>query len=327
MTGVIIQCLLLITIFTGSLCAEEKKGSIVLAFDDGYPSWITVIAPEIRKVGGTATGFVNNQRIGSGILSYDDLRDLQNKYGWEIGTHTYHHFHAPEYVRQKGMTAWLKDELGASLEGLASKGLKAQSLAFPFNDSDPALEKEAMKKVTSFRRQKDFPITSSITKDGSYPAASFELASYVPMELMFQWIDFARQQDRTIFLFGHKVLPDEEFLTGTVGTISDRTITAEKTTGGVKKDVELCLVPNTHRRIYGTPLKVTSVENGVVTISRTDMAQLTKPGASFMVGECYAVPVSYLRALVAYAAERVSFLTVSQALQKSSHSSGQQKSP
>jgi len=316
MTAVIIQCLLLITIFTGSLWAEEKKGSIALAFDDGYPSWTTVIAPEIKKVGGTATGFVNNQRVRTGILTFDDLRDLQNKYGWEIGTHTYHHFHAPEYVKQKGMAAWAKDELGAALDGLAAEGLKARSLAFPFNDSDPAVEREALKKVASFRRQKDFPIPSAPAKDGSYPAASFELASYVPMELMFQWIDFAHRQDRTIFLFGHKVLPDDEFLTGTVAAISDRTITAEKTTGAVKKDVELCLVPNTHKRVYGTPLKVTSVENGVVTISRTDMAQLTKPGASFMVGECYAVPVSYLRSLVAYAADRVTFLTVTGALQK-----------
>lgn len=329
MTAVFIHCLLFIAIFTGSLWAEEKKGAISLAFDDGYPSWTAVIAPEIKKVGGTATGFVNNQRVRPGILTYDDLRDLQNKYGWEIGTHTYHHFHAPEYVKQKGLAAWKKDELGAALVGLASEGLKAQSLAFPFNDSDPAVEKEALNKVASFRRQKDFPIPSGAAKDGSYPAASFELASYIPLDLMYQWIDFARRQDRVIFLFGHKVLPDEEFLTGTVGTVSDRTITTEKTTGALKKDVELCLVPNTHRRIYGTPLKVTSVENGVVTISRTDMAQLAKPGAPFIVGECYAVPVSYLRALVAYAADRVAFLTVSDALRKVSGSgaSGQQKRP
>jgi peptidoglycan/xylan/chitin deacetylase (PgdA/CDA1 family) len=327
MTRVIIQCFLLVTILTGSLYADEKKGGISLAFDDGYPSWTAIIAPEIKKVGGIATGFVNNQRVRPGILSYEDLRDLQNNYGWEIGTHTYHHFHAPDYVRQKGMGVWLKEELGASLEGLASEGLKVRSLAFPFNDSDPAVEKESMKKVANFRRQKDFPIPGNITKDGSYPAASFELASYVPIELMFQWIDFARQQDRSIFLFGHKVLPDEEFLAGTVASISEKTITVEKTTGAVKKDVELCLVPNTKRRIYGSPLKVTTVDDKTVTVSRTDMALLTKPGASFIVGECYAVPVSYFRQLVAYAAERLTFLTVSQALKKASRPAGQQKAP
>ena len=319
MTAVIIQCLLFIMIFTGPLWAEEKKGGIILAFDDGYPCWTTVIAPEVRKVGGKATGFVNNHRIRNGILSYEDLRDLRNKYGWEIGTHTYHHFNAPDYVKQKGVSVWAREELGASLDKLASEGLKPESLAFPFNASNMVVEKEAMKKVTSFRRRNAFPVLDVKIRDGSYPSASYELASHVPMELMRQWIDFAKQQDRYLFLYGHKVLPDEEFLKGTVASVTERGIVMEKTTGTIEKvkdDGELCLVPNTRRRLDGLPVKVTAIDKETVTASRDDMALLTKPGASFIIGDCYAVPVSYFRELVTYAADRVAFFTVSEALRK-----------
>ena len=318
MIRVMATCFIIFTIFfTAPLWGEEEKaGCISLAFDDGYPSWTAIIAPEIKKAGGTATGFVNNQRVRPGILTFADLRDLQNNYGWEIGTHTYHHFHAPDYVKQKGMAVWLKDELDTALTGLASEGLKAHALAFPFNDSNAAVEKEAMKKVESFRRQNAFPILTNNLRDGSYPSTSFEIASYVPVELMFQWIDFARQQNRCIFLFGHKVLPDEEFLTGKVTSVSERTIGIGTTTGTVNKDAELCLVPDARRRLYGPPIKVISIENGTVTVSRNDMLLVAKEGSPFIIGECYATQLSYFRKLAEYAAGKLPFLTVSQALKK-----------
>ena len=127
--------ILLLAFFLASsyVHADEKKGGIVLAFDDGYPSWITIIAPELSSVGGVATGFVNNQRIKFGDIRFDDLLKLQDKYGWEIGTHTYHHYNAPAYVKQKGLPSWIKDELEASVTELRDHGLKIKSVVFPYN--------------------------------------------------------------------------------------------------------------------------------------------------------------------------------------------------
>lgn len=316
----IICFIVLAWLFPPTAHSEEARGGVAMAFDDGYPSWKTIIAPELQKVGGVATGFVNNQRIHSGHLQFADLRDLQNKYGWEIGTHTYHHFRAPDFIKRKNTGSWIKEELEASLNELTSEGLKVESLAFPFNDSNEDVEKIALRKVKNFRRQRMFPMFDYNVKDGSYPAASFEIASYVPLELVFQWIDFARQQNRFVFLFGHKVLADDEFVTGEVVSALDKTIRVGKTTGSLKRDVELCMVPDSRRRMTGPPIKVQDIDNDVVTLSRNDMQNLTKPGAAFIMGECYGTQASYFLKLINYAAGRVPFYTVSKALERVSFS-------
>ncbi|OPX94683.1 MAG: Polysaccharide deacetylase [Syntrophorhabdus sp. PtaU1.Bin002] len=312
----IVSILILVYFLVPQAHGEETRGGLVMAFDDGYPSWNTIIAPELHKAGGTATGFVNNQRIHAGHLRFSDLRDLQNRYGWEIGTHTYHHFHAPDFIKRKGVEAWTKEELDASLNELATEGLKVQSLAFPFNDSNETVEKTVMKKARNFRRYRMFPMFDYKVRDGSYPAAPFEIGNYVPIELVIQWIDFARQQNRFVFLYGHKVLPDEEFITGEVASVSGNNISFGKTTGSVKKDVELCIAPDSRRRIVGPPIRVLSIENEAVAVSRSDMQNLTKAGATFIIGECYGIQVSYFRKLINYAAGKVPFYTVSQALEK-----------
>jgi hypothetical protein len=50
------------------------------------------------------------------------------------------------------------------------------------------------------------------------------------------------------------------------------------------------------------------------------MENLTKAGATFIIGECYGIQVSYFRKLINYAAGKVPFYTVSQALEKVSSS-------
>ena len=119
-------------IITSSFAAE-KRGGLVLQFDDGWTSWATVIAPEVQKVGGVASCFVNNQNIRSGRITRDDLLTLQNTYHWEIGTHTWHHLNAPSYIRKNGMDAWMDQELMNSIRERRGMGLDIRSLVFPFN--------------------------------------------------------------------------------------------------------------------------------------------------------------------------------------------------
>lgn len=321
MKKIIFPALLILIIISIPLYGEEKKGGLSLAFDDGYPSWVAIIAPELKKAGGVATAFVNNQRVRSNQISFEDLRNLQNTYRWEIGTHTYHHFHAPEFVKNKGMQEWVRAEVESSLRDLRFEGLKVQSLAFPYNDSSREIEAEVLKKVSSFRRDRAFPVFDHAITDGSYPAAAFDLAGYVPVELIFQWIDFAVKQNRYMFLYGHKVLPDEEFITGTISAVSEKTIVMSDVTGSVRDNIELCLVPDIKRRVFGPPVKVTGIKDGVVTLSRNDISRLTKPGSQFILGECYGTQLSYFRKLLSYADGKLPFYTVSDIMSKTAHES------
>jgi peptidoglycan/xylan/chitin deacetylase (PgdA/CDA1 family) len=304
-----------ITVFilASTAFAGEKQGGIVLAFDDGYPSWISVIAPELKRVGGVATGFVNNQRIRFGDLSFDDLLTLQNKYGWEIGTHTYHHFNAPTFVKQKCLSVWVKDELEASVAELRSHGLKIQSMVFPYNAFTKELGTEVMKRFKSFRRDEVDPLNAGINEDGSVPGTEIDTAFYVPLAQMFKWIDFARQEDKLLFLYGHKVLPDEDFFTGTVASVSMLTLVSkEKIKPFAEKD--LCLVPDTRRRLY-RPIKIDSIKTDTASTFQ-NLSGMSEAGATFMIGPCYGMQLSYFRKVIKYGAERLPFYTVDQAVDK-----------
>jgi peptidoglycan/xylan/chitin deacetylase (PgdA/CDA1 family) len=303
-----------------SFCfAEEKRGGIVIAFDDGYPSWTKIIAPELARVGGMATGFVNNQRIHFGDLSFEDLRALQNKYNWEIGDHTYHHFNAPIFVQQKGLSTWIKNELEASVLELQSQGLKIQSFVFPYNAFTKELSVEIMKRFKSFRRDEIFPVTDTINDNGSIPAGEIDISFYVPITLILEWIDFAKQQNKLLFLYGHKVLPDEEFFTGTVNSLSTRTLVSKEKINAISEK-DMCLVPDTKKRIY-RPVKVETMSGDTINTFQGDLTRMSETGATFIVGPCYGMQLSYFRRMIEYAAEHVPFYTVEQAVSKMKQSS------
>lgn len=294
---------------------EEKKGGIAFAFDDGYASWIDTIAPELARVGGVATCFVNNQRIHNGYLSFADLLILQNTYGWEIGTHTFHHFNAVEYVEKNGINDWVKSELETSVSELKSHDLKILSLVFPFNTFSPELGDAVLKSLESFRRASAYPIPDHRNSDGSYNATSFDSSRFLPLELIYQWIDFAHQQDRIVFLYDHKVLKDEEFFQGIVDSVAGSELVSKNEVKVFGKD-DFCLVPDTQRRIYGNPVAIERINGKTITTFQTDLPRLTVPGATFIVGPCYGMPLSYFRKIIDYASKKVVFYTVHDALKK-----------
>ncbi len=324
---VFLQLFAAVYLFSSGVYAEEKSGGFVLAFDDGYPSWISTIAPELKRVGGMASGFVNNQRIYKGDLSFEDLRTLQDAYGWEIGTHTYHHHHAPEFVKQKGLAAWLRDELDASFEELKSKGLHIRSMVFPYNDFNEEIAREVTKRFEGFRRNNDFAVAAGKRADGSYPATSLDLGQYVPLDLAVRWIDYASEKNSFLFLYGHKVLPDEEFLTGTVTSVSGKSLSAKRMSGHLADNTDICLVPDISRNISGLPIKVQAIEGDVIKIFRGDLSKLSKPGAVFMAGQCYGMQLSYFRKLIEYAARKMKFYTVHDAIAGNSIVSKNKLSP
>lgn len=310
----IFPVLFIILLLNASAHAEGKSGGLVLAFDDGFQSWIKIIAPELARVGGTASGFVNNQRVHFGDLSFEDLRTLQNKYNWEIGDHTYHHFNAPIFVQQKGLSAWLKDEVEASVVELQSQGLKIQSFVFPYNAFTKELSMEIMQRFKSFRRDEIFPVTDTINDNGSIPAAEMDISFYVPITQVLKWIDFAEQQNKLLFLYGHKVLPDEEFFTGTVTSLSARTLVSKEKINAISEK-DMCLVPDTKKRVY-RPVKVETMSGDTINTFQGDLTRMSEAGATFIVGPCYGMQLSYFRRMIEYAADHLPFYTVEQAVSK-----------
>lgn len=294
---------------SGPAWSAEKKGGLVLQFDDGWSSWATLIAPELKKVGGVATGFVNNQNLRSGRITLEDLLALQNTYGWEIGSHTWHHLNAPAFVRKNGIDRWLNEELNKSMGELRAAGLTINSLVFPFNLFDKKLSEAVQPLVETYRRAERLSLATGVRADKSVPGTAIDMAHYVPIDLMKQWIDMAAARNQLLFLYGHRILPDSHFATGTVVSATSTTLTAAVAVT-LPPGTDLVLTPDLTRRTGTDFFNVIQATGTVITVDRADLSALTQPGAQFLIGEAYSTRLSDFRSLVEYAATKVNFYTL-----------------
>ena len=80
----------------------------------------------------------------------------------------------------------------------------------------PEIQATVARRLESFRASCPPGVGQRRRADRSIPGTEISLANYVPMELIKKWIDLAHNQDSLLFLYGHQVLPDVSFVTGTV---------------------------------------------------------------------------------------------------------------
>lgn len=290
---------------------DEKRGGLVLQFDDGWTSWVTLIAPEIQKAGGVATGFVNNQNIRSSRITKEDLLALQNTYHWEIGTHTWHHLNSVAYIKKNGLDQWMNQEFTKSVDELKELGLNVRSLVFPFNVYSPEIANRVAPMVESYRRSEVLALADRPSENKSVPGTAVDMAHYVPPDLVKKWIDLAKEKNTLLFLYGHRVLPDTSFITGIVVAVSATTLTINVPASLPQGGADFVLVPDiTRRPVTSDYFHVTKVEGNVVTVDRPDLTVNTKPGALFMIGEAYSTRLSDFREILAYAAQHLNFYTL-----------------
>lgn len=288
--------------------AGASGGGLVLQFDDGWSSWATLVAPELQRVGGRATGFVNNHNIGE-RLTWDDLLALQDTYGWEVGTHTYHHHNAPQYVAERGLEPWIENELDASLVELRERGIDARNLVFPFNAFSPEIARAVAPKVGAYRRADSLAMSEGV-HEGAVPGTSIDLTTYVPVSLLKRWVDRAARKGEYLFLYGHQVLPDEAFTTGRVVSVQGDTLVADAPILASERE-DLVLVPDTGRRQLRTDaIRHFEIDGRTLKAPGIDLGALTRVGAEFLIGPSYGTPLSYFRELIEYASGRLPFLRV-----------------
>lgn len=289
--------------------AAERRGGLVLQFDDGWHSWLTEVAPLLQAHGGVATGFVNNKYVVNGRITLDELRRLQDEYGWEIGSHTANHYNAPRYVQTKGLEAWLANELEPSLRLLREDGLRVNALVFPFNASSPEIAKAAMERVSSFRRVDPLALADGVRPDGSLPGTSIDTTQYAPLDLVKKWIDMAQRRDSVLFLYGHRILPDSAFTTGRVVQVSATTVTLDRSVA-LEAGEDYVLVPDMERRqslqnVFAVP----SAEGATVTVPELVPGSVAV-GNQVLIGPSYGTRRSDFEELLRYAAERLHFYTI-----------------
>ena len=293
--------------------APSKRGGLVLQCDDGWSQWRTLVAPALKQAGGRATCFVNNQHVHSGRITFDDLRSLQNDYGWEVGSHAYAHVSAVRFAQQRGARAWSDEQLVPALAELRGAGLAVSDFVFPFNAFTPEVVALVRAQgLRSYRRADPFALAAGLREDGSLPGTSIDLTRYVPVEVLKQWVDLAQARGQLLFLYGHRVLPDDAFVTGRVLEVSPHELVAA-TDVALPRDEELVLVPDMGRAMPKGSIGGFELAQGrrIRTPAESpDLTRFTAPGATFLIGSSYGTRLSDFTNFVGYAAQRLNFLTV-----------------
>ncbi|KUG61063.1 hypothetical protein AVL61_07810 [Kocuria rosea subsp. polaris] len=141
---------------------------VSFTFDDGNLSALTQAAPTLQQHGLTGTNYVttgcvgmttapNACRANPGVpyMTWDQILQLQNTYGWEIGSHTVSHrclVSAGNGCQADKLTGPEVDaELSNSKSALAAHGINATAFAPPYGDYDPTVMAEVAKHYSSMR--------------------------------------------------------------------------------------------------------------------------------------------------------------------------------
>lgn len=196
---------LFLTACTGEAKANQdyqKKGSIVLTFDDG--SVIDTIYENqhlFDAYGAKFTYFVSHYEASMA----QQLIEMQNK-GHEIAHHTKAHKNSVKYADEFGLRTWLNDEVLGQLFQMREDGLFIDSFAYPFGarnaTTDSAL-KPYFKKIR-WSGVSRFNYVEGYENDG-YLYYSVTIDSYWLKESLFSEIENACSTGKDLVLIAHAI--------------------------------------------------------------------------------------------------------------------------
>ena len=146
---------------TGSIDTTNTaliKPCVTFCFDGAYTEEIEVIAPLFKQEGIIATSFVETSTIGTKrVMTQSQLLDLQNKYEWEIGSHTVTHPSLPLLTSEQ-----IEKELRDSKETLTKMGFVVNNLAYSNGDYDERVMAIARKYYNTASKTLQDEVTNSI---------------------------------------------------------------------------------------------------------------------------------------------------------------------
>jgi peptidoglycan/xylan/chitin deacetylase (PgdA/CDA1 family) len=141
---------------------------VSFTFDDGALSALTQAAPTLKKYGLTGTNYVITNCVGKTTvpntcradtdvpyMTWDQILQLKNTYGWEIGSHTVSHqclvSAGGDCQAAKLTAAQVTAELANSKSAFAAHGITTTAFAPPYGDYDMSAVAQVAKYYSSMR--------------------------------------------------------------------------------------------------------------------------------------------------------------------------------
>ncbi len=197
------------------------SAKISFTFDDGLQSTITQAAPTLKKYGYTGTSYVATGCVGMTTkpntchadtdevyMTWSQVKQLQNSYGWEIGSHTVSHPYLATSDAADGQPNTLTaDQVDAELKNskaaLAAQGINAVSFATPYGDYNPSVLAQIAKYYENHRGFAD-------TGYNSWPYSDYylrvqQVQAGVSVATVKGYIDAAKANNQWLILVFHDV--------------------------------------------------------------------------------------------------------------------------
>jgi peptidoglycan/xylan/chitin deacetylase (PgdA/CDA1 family) len=242
---------------------SEPTAQVSFTFDDATLGTYTKAAPTLAQYGYSGTSYVTTNCVGkttvpnncpadSGLpyMTWAQLTQLQNSYGWEIGSHTVSH---PLLTTVN--TTKLRQELANSKTALTNRGFKVNSIATPYGDYNDAVLSEIAKYYTSHRGFADTGYNN--WPHNNYLLRVQQVQSGVSIETVKSYIDQAQASNTWLILVFHDISdvpsssPDDyQYSTSDLSSIA--------------------------AYIKSKNIKVTNITNGMLNFAETDN-KLTDP--------------------------------------------------
>lgn len=136
-----------ITTVSAQIVPVNNGAKVSFTFDDGFRSDLDKAAPALAQYGYAGTAYITSSFVGKpNYMSWSQVRQLQNTYGWEIGGHTVNH-----KLSTTLSSAQLKFEIESNRNDLVGRGYAAKSFATPFGDYNNQVLAEIARNYESHR--------------------------------------------------------------------------------------------------------------------------------------------------------------------------------
>ena len=192
----------LITILiAGSAFAQEAM--VTFRFDDGLLSQYEMARPILDKYDYSAINYIFTDPPEEGdweeYMSWSQIEELQNAYGWEIGGHSKSHLNLKNLSDLE-----LIEELSGSKRILQNHGINVKSFASPFGEYDNRVLSYISKYYESHGSA--WPFVGNVFPYNDYDIAVREPSNTTSVETIKSWIDQADTNKEWLVLLFHGIV-------------------------------------------------------------------------------------------------------------------------
>lgn len=184
--------------------AYQPTAKVVFSFDVTNETVVTNTFPILQAHQMPAVVYIESGLMNLNedwTMTWQQLQDLQNVYGWEIGGHTINH----PYLTQLS-DADLDKEVRVSKNTFTNHGLRIKTFATPYGDYDLRVHAATAKYYESIREAWDGPNLWP-EKYNEYDIKALEIQNTTTLDEVKQWVADAIAYNQTLVFLMHEVLP------------------------------------------------------------------------------------------------------------------------